>query len=71
VFAAADALDAGDKQFLTDQELSRPFWNHLRGHLGPNPLRSVETRILTPPPPPQKGDFPGDPSWPASDAHTA
>ncbi|HEY6174784.1 MAG TPA: hypothetical protein VIX73_10085, partial [Kofleriaceae bacterium] len=72
VFAAADALDAADKQFLNDQDLSRPFWTHLRAHLGPNPLHAVENKILTPPPPPPPpGDFPGDPSWPASDEKTA
>jgi len=69
VFAAAEALDGADKRFLNDQQLSRPFWDHLRAHLGPNPLHSVEGRILIPPPPPLKGDFPGDPSWPTSDEH--
>jgi len=43
VLTAAQALDAADRQFLHDADLSAPFWSHAKSHLGAAPLKELET----------------------------
>jgi hypothetical protein len=48
VFARSYALDDGDRAFLGDTSVNKPFWEQADAHLGPNPNKALRDKVANP-----------------------